>query len=597
MADSSPSSPSQELAKRLDLTTTKLVITMSATPIDDLIAQSDSDSSIVDQLVRTLYDCSYAHVPISPRPGTGENYVHRLSGPPRDTSTEVGLCCATAKMLDLQTLLELPLAILGISMQPTERDHLWPDMSRLDKISVLRIPRSRSVNSTPEPEELSPSDIKASVWDFARPLDLDEVYIYLQLKPIEPKSSSAVKSRPSMAPELAKLYWKAERRRLSVKLPSRLDKAFDLSAQKFKDQIEPQHCIISRSLKTVDGCHIMPRHVERKLVVAALHLLFSRKRYPVERGQTKPLFYEVASSLHTYTPDQAENGVMLTPSLHRVLDTHRRFWILRGKCYPIGLADTLDELFAFEPPCPSLHMIRSIKQQSSSHALWEQQLAHEEVVQPLQCQVLGGRQAFLHVNALLSFFTRFMVQLPWVQKVLRELDQATDADEDARSDKNEAPKKMTQKRSRANTGPSEEPHAPESGQPGPSGRGATDQSGGPEQQLSDESSDHSSHSKLSLTNQAPSTSTSATTNGSSQSSGSAEGSPPSKRRRETDNKTLFSGDTTDSAASSSEGDNATSEYDSDGWDEEEERKQELTRNDTLALILTLHALRSGPGTF
>ncbi|KAK0562759.1 hypothetical protein OC861_005159 [Tilletia horrida] len=550
MADSSPSSPSQELAKRLDLTTTKLVITMSATPIDDLIAQSDSDSSIVDQLVRTLYDCSYAHVPISPRPGTGENYVHRLSGPPRDTSTEVGLCCATAKMLDLQTLLELPLAILGISMQPTERDHLWPDMSRLDKISVLRIPRSRSVNSTPEPEELSPSDIKASVWDFARPLDLDEVYIYLQLKPIEPKSSSAVKSRPSMAPELAKLYWKAERRRLSVKLPSRLDKAFDLSAQKFKDQIEPQHCIISRSLKTVDGCHIMPRHVERKLVVAALHLLFSRKRYPVERGQTKPLFYEVASSLHTYTPDQAENGVMLTPSLHRV-----------------------------------------------SHALWEQQLAHEEVVQPLQCQVLGGRQAFLHVNALLSFFTRFMVQLPWVQKVLRELDQATDADEDARSDKNEAPKKMTQKRSRANTGPSEEPHAPESGQPGPSGRGATDQSGGPEQQLSDESSDHSSHSKLSLTNQAPSTSTSATTNGSSQSSGSAEGSPPSKRRRETDNKTLFSGDTTDSAASSSEGDNATSEYDSDGWDEEEERKQELTRNDTLALILTLHALRSGPGTF
>ncbi|KAK0545388.1 hypothetical protein OC845_005124 [Tilletia horrida] len=242
-------------------------------------------------------------------------------------------------------------------------------------------------------------------------------------------------------------------------------------------------------------------------------------------------------------------------------------------------------------------MVHSSSDQRSRLALWEKQLAHEQIIRPLQCQVFGDRQAFLHVKALFSFFTRFMVQLPRLKKVLQELGQSKDADEDARSDKNEAPQKMTRKRSRANTGTSGEPHAPDSGQPGPSGRGATDQSGGREQQLSDESSDHSSHSNLSLTNQAPSTSTSATTNGSSQSSGSAEGSPPSKRRRETDNKTLFSGDTTDSAASSSEGDNATSEYDSDDWDEEEERKQELTRNDTLALILTLHALRSGPGTF
>ncbi|KAK0542046.1 hypothetical protein OC845_006786 [Tilletia horrida] len=318
MAKASSTGLSEELKKRLALSNTSLYITVSHEPIDKLISSSP-ESDVFLKIVRTLKKYSCAEVPISPLPGTGRNFVHEMGGPPnRDNS----LSSATARLLDLQTMLELPLMILGIRMQPgdsnrfpslpSEQIPLWPDAKIVKDITVMRIPRRCPETFTPTSAILSHTDLTNSVWDLTQPLNHDIVNIHLRFKDGVPIP------RPDAQPHLAQLCAKflkiAPGPQPSGNSTSTApgSRKSDFTKLVASNAATLNCCAVTRTDDPIHICHIIGRTLGHELVVRVLELLFKKRDITQAEGTISPLFDENLDVGRIPSLDYHGNGALLS---------------------------------------------------------------------------------------------------------------------------------------------------------------------------------------------------------------------------------------------------------------------------------------------
>ncbi|KAK0547718.1 hypothetical protein OC846_004757, partial [Tilletia horrida] len=317
MARASSTPLSEELKKRLALSNTSLYITVSHEPIDKLISSSP-ESDVFSRIDWTLEEYSCAEVPISPLPGTGKNFVHEIGSKP---NRDHRLCSATARLLDLQTMLELPLMVLGIRMQPGDRDRfpdlpyeqipLWPDAKIVKDITVMRIPRECPETSAPPPSAtLSHTDFNCSVWDFALPLDHDIVITHLQIQDRVPIP------RPDAQLDLARLCANFQKTGPETKAESKpsstapIPKRTDFPKLVARSAATQQRCAVTRTDDPMNVCHIIGRTLDFKLVHRVLMLLFGRRRPHTQAMQMSPsLFDEKRDVLKVASLDDHDNGI------------------------------------------------------------------------------------------------------------------------------------------------------------------------------------------------------------------------------------------------------------------------------------------------
>ncbi|KAK0558915.1 hypothetical protein OC861_006796 [Tilletia horrida] len=439
---------------------------------------------------------SYATVPISVKPGSGKNIVHLDRA---ETATRPDqLCSATARMLDLRTLLEMPLMVLGVQLKPEQNthqeEHLWPDRAKVAGIEVVRIPLRQPIDFAITATELTPEDFAGTIWDFVQPVRNWIVIIHIHIKSITGNP------RLSVHPQLQPLLDEIRKSSAPPRDPT------------FRVNVSPGVCPITGSYDAAEAAHIIQRTLNFELVDTALSLLFRAGSPLPESTAIRPLFYYRWHKILHQNLDEAANGIYLSPSLHRIFDQRRTIWFLRQQCYILGPPICYDELAGFDPPCPSLYKVRKIKTGDDFKALWEEQLLHEQQVSPLRCLGLSETQeCLLHLSALLSFFTLFMAQNRATKNMLERLGVGSDGDLTANP--NEGPRR----RKRSTEGERE----------------------------------------------VPSTVSPANSDDFTESSFDAEFDSDSEEESE--------------------------------WDEDEENRQKLLHNDTLALLLMKHNLTSGVG--
>ncbi|KAK0542166.1 hypothetical protein OC846_006738 [Tilletia horrida] len=357
---------------------------------------------------------SYATVPISVKPGSGKNIVHLDRA--ETTTPPEQLCSATARMLDLRTLLEMPLMVLGIQMKPEQNthqeEHLWPDRAKVAGIEVVRIPLRRPIDFAITATELTPEDFAGTIWDFVQPVRNWIVIIHIHIKSITGNPRLSV--HPQLQPLLDKIRKSSAPPRDST----------------FRVNVSPGVCPITGSYDVAEAAHIIQRTLNFELVDAALRLLFDDlDSTSSESSAVTALFHYRTERILHQKLDEAANGIYLSPSLHRIFDQRRTIWFLRQRCYILGPPVCYDELAGFDPPCPSLYKVRKIKTGDDFKALWEEQLLHEQQVSPLRCLGLSETQeCLLHLSALLSFFTLFMAQNKAMKNMLERLGVGSDGD-------------------------------------------------------------------------------------------------------------------------------------------------------------------------
>ncbi|KAK0569901.1 hypothetical protein OC861_000483 [Tilletia horrida] len=383
MAATASNAQRDTLAHRLSADDTLLHVTMASSEFESALGKSisldaskDGKSASIDKFAVSE---AYATVPISIQPGTGNNLVHqRYSG--NITNPPNNLCAATARLLDLQTLLELPLAVLGILLQneqekkPPHRTYLWPDKSKVDKIQVVRLPREGTRNSPPEVTLLALEDLAGTVWDFVQPERYTSVIIHIQTVSATPQPL-----RDGCLQQLLAEEWTRCRRKEPSGRPR---------DSQFKARIKPTNCVITGASSDVaEGAHIIARCLELDLVNDVVLLLFGTDS--PSRGETgiTPLFHRQRKA-YVKTVDDSDNGILLSPTLHTI-----------------------------------------IRDEKEEKELWKEQLLHEGQVVPVRCPRLSPTQeCLLHLAAVLSFFFLFMKDRRLVSAAFAHLDDQSVSD-------------------------------------------------------------------------------------------------------------------------------------------------------------------------
>ncbi|KAK0543060.1 hypothetical protein OC846_006541 [Tilletia horrida] len=436
MPSPGPKLPNNGLEQRLRCVDAQLHVTVSSldfqSAFQDLASsrssedgQAPSTFKMVDNFLKAK---SCAKVPISIKPGTGENMVHQSRKEQKIAPDQ--MCSATARLLDLQTLLELPLAILGIRLEEAQStdqgDYLWPNTANVAAIQVVRIPRNRSNTFTVAATPLSCEDFARTVWDFMQPEK--DVFVIIHIKVV---SSQAGPSVPKTLEPVLNVV------RGTPPTPRNYA---------FKNNITPRTCVITGNLDIVHGAHIIQTTLNYELVDAVLQLLFGVDSPRPDFSDRPALFLFHPDVILEKKMDDPRNGICLSPTLHTTFNCRKTIWILRQRCYILGPPATYEELTGFDPPCPSVFKARKIQNDDDSRALWEEQLLHEAKLVPRECPDLSSSQeCLLHLSALLSFFTLFMSKREAMKDMLEafkcesEEGRSLSADEQARANKRQRP--------------------------------------------------------------------------------------------------------------------------------------------------------------
>ncbi|KAK0550738.1 hypothetical protein OC846_001438 [Tilletia horrida] len=578
---------------------------MAPSEFDSAVQEFAESNSSIDPQIATpftpiytyLRSKTYAKVPISVKPGSGANMVHQSLGDPPMEAADL-LCSATARLLDLQTLLEMPLAVLGIRLQrqhgvvhpelgDLKQTYLWPDMAKVAAIEVVRIRREPTEGSTVASTErkvsspLTPADFAQKVWDFVQPEQ--NVYVVIHIRTVPGKPPPSIPARLQSRIENDRPRGQKRKEPVTCTPPPR-DPAF-------RNNVKPGCCVVTGNSSVLQAAHIISRSLRHQLVIEVLELLFGMDSCPAT-ATAKPALFAFRSDQAMYDKeDDPRNGMLLSPSLHTAYDFRRTIWILRQQCYVIGTPLCCEEFNAFDPPDPSVIRVRKIRSDAEDRALWEEQLLHEQQVKPLQCaaSLLPTQECLLHLSALLSFFWLFMKKQKAIQDILAKLEIETIEGRSSHSDDQSGPRKK-QKQKMSNTDGKQAPHEGT----GPRASGGTD--GGSTKSLPDQQEPKRSNRGWFSRN--PRASPPAPN------PPSHEGSPSSKQGRIEDSvaapkapSTLTPANSDDENKVGSDSDldpNSSCEEESD-WDEDENRRRELLHSDNLALLLMKHTLTSGVG--
>ncbi|KAK0569980.1 hypothetical protein OC861_000430 [Tilletia horrida] len=585
MTDSGPETQSDILQQRLQGGDAELQVTLAPSSFESAVrefapassSKSDDATSWLKLVERFISLKSYATVPILNKPGTGDNFVHQgLSH--AELCPPDQLCSATARLLDLQTLLELPLAILGIQLKLEQGDsqqaYLWPDRAKVEAIEVVRIARDLTEDSTTSPTPFSSADLSRTVWDFVQPARNITVVIHIYIKAVPGRPM------PSTDPSLQAFIDKKWPQARSPPPPR---------DQSFKDHVQPPYCLITNNSKLVEASHIIARSLNYELVTEVMNMLFGRHSSPAGATPTPALFHCRLQRLPKKA-DDPRNGILLSPSLHKIFDIRRTIWILRGRCYSLGPPVCYEEFGAFDPPCPSARRLHGIHTEDEDLALWKEQLLHEEQVTPHQCRGLTDmQQCLLHLSALLSFFDLFMKEQAAMQAAIANLRNQTRKHHRAASDdRSRSTKKQKTGKSKTNG----EEAAQEETDP----TAAEGSSGGSTSRLCDQQQSEQPRSKRGSFFQNPPASFPSSNPASDEGSSSSKQTPKMMQAHCT--LTPVHSDVDTETASNSDSDSMpTSHHDEDhdeesDYDEEEERRKELLHSDTLALMFMKHAFTS-----
>ncbi|KAK0569036.1 hypothetical protein OC861_001377 [Tilletia horrida] len=374
------------LQQRLEGEDAELHVTVATSRFVSAVRQRYAPSSSSDSSETTasfasvgsfIRSKSYAGVPISLVPGSGRNLVHPSN---RQLNSSNRLCSATARLLDLQTLLELPLAALGIRMKKQPGDtqkgtYVWPDRARVEAIEVACAARDVVPESAISARALSSEDLSWKVWDFVQPERNLLVIIHIHIK--------AAFSQPDP---------------ISLALQPLFDSLANAPAgpreAKFRSSVRPSCCVITRSTSELcEAAHIIPRSLDHKLVGDVMYELFGHMSPPAGSTTISPLFHRRKES-YPGKPDDPRNGILLSPTLRKVT-----IWILRSRCYLLAPPVCYEELRAFNPPCPSASRAPKSSNDEEDLELWAEQLKHEQTVQPLACADLtDAQQCLLHLS-------------------------------------------------------------------------------------------------------------------------------------------------------------------------------------------------------
>lgn len=262
---------------------------------------------------------SYATVPISVKPGTGNNLVHQryrgnITNPPSK------LCSATARLLDLQTLLELPLAVLGILLQQeqsdTQQTYLWPDRAKVAAIEVVRLPRQRTRAPTVAVTLLTLEDFTGTVWDFVQPEQYTSVIIHIQTV----SESSHPLGRGSLQRLLEKEWLRGRSRKeanasIPPPPPPSPPPPPPPRDPNFRNHVKPTVCVITGASDVSEGAHIISRALNYELVKDVMLLLFGSDSPSPGAAVVSALFHRQREAAPRKA-DDPDNGILLSPSLH-----------------------------------------------------------------------------------------------------------------------------------------------------------------------------------------------------------------------------------------------------------------------------------------
>ncbi|KAK0569981.1 hypothetical protein OC861_000431 [Tilletia horrida] len=548
MTDSGADHQSDILHRRIQGGAAELQVTLAPSSFQSAVRELLSTSNLNQttsflRLAKKFISLkSYATVPISTQPGTGDNLVHQSFSnakwnPPNR------LCSATARLLDLQTLLELPLAILGIQLKleqgDSEQAYLWPDRDKVEAIEVVRIARDLTDDSTISATPFSSADLSRTVWDFVQPARNITVVIHIYIKAVP------TRSMPSTDPILQALIDKQWPQPGPAPLPTPQSRD-----QSFRNKVKPPYCVITRSYDLLEASHIISRSLNYELVVEVMELLFGTTSPPAGATAIPALFHSQLDVIHEGVDDPV-NGILLSPSLHKVL--------------------------------------RGIHTEDENLALWKEQLVHETQVVPLQCpQLRETQECLLHLSALLSFFDLFMKKRTAMQAAIANLRNQTRKHHRAASDDRSRPTKKQK------TGKSKR-NGEEAAQEETDPRAAAGSSGGSASRPCDQQQPEQPRSKRGLFSPNPPASSPSPDPASDEGSSSSKQTPKVMQAHCT--LTPVHSDLDTDITSNSDSDSmSTSHHDEESdYDEEDERRQELLHSDTLALMFMKHAFTSGIG--
>ncbi|KAK0523449.1 hypothetical protein OC835_006257 [Tilletia horrida] len=385
-------------------------------------AMSECNFVVDDRLcVENVRNSACAQVSLSPAPGTGHNFLHRgmfSKGTPANRE----ICALTAKLLDLQRVLEMALIYFNVRMGPDEHD--TEALRLLDNYDSADFARYSAQHKVDPIQSLTAFHLKSCLWDFVQPDIGGGVVMHVQLTQM-PNTTPP----PYLPSALAGLSdsWQRTAKALQGQCKAQAKEA--PSQALFKSAIPQQLCAITRSSYPLEGCHILPRPIPPRLIQAAFDVLFVShyERPPRQHLPLLPLFsaeYKVPMSwLHTM--DGMYNGIMLEPSLHRVFDAQHVIYILAGKVYLFGTPTGRAELHCFSPSCPaqihSHHVKESGLPDEISARAWQLQLQSESCCQELEAHVGFTQHAALHVRACLAFYKSHMKDTAVIMRLQRSI--------------------------------------------------------------------------------------------------------------------------------------------------------------------------------
>ncbi|KAL9939781.1 hypothetical protein V8E36_001598 [Tilletia maclaganii] len=393
-----------------------------------------SDAPAPTQNVSLFEDrTAVAELDVATDPGT---FVAQLTG----------LCASSARLMILQTVLELCLIFFGVHFRVSDSAGSCPhndkdELKSAEKVCALSCDPDKVINITfrryrrfnplkqhdrpvPELHKLKPRFLTQNLWNFLEPITTSTIVIYVQLRkfPQAHKNFSGwtlhhlhdkffPPSEPTASTTPEQQRTSLKRKRTAREAGPRYGK------NDFVEDVRNHYddtCAVFAVTGIPQATHILSEEHAPELITEVFTSVF-KENSTISKFSCEslryciPLFapgcYQFPQPWTTMS-SAAHNGILVSPGLEILLQKKRSPWILRNHTVVVtGLPDR-DERSCFSPPCPSLlvHGEAAFDEEKMKLA----RLTHEEEVQPHECNVPETAWAALHLKAAVSFWLYFM---------------------------------------------------------------------------------------------------------------------------------------------------------------------------------------------